>query len=186
MYREDGEDRAFTGIEAAIVFIAFIVVASVFSYAVLGVGMATSQKDQEVMYAALDEAGSSLRPGYTVIAQTDTGSDALRSVEFDLETATDVAAIDMRTMTYTVVTKEALVTFRSGEASVKESWRCRKDTGDLLEAGELVAVTLDVRSVGIRAGDTFTISATAAGGATASLTKTVPSGVGENAFIEIF
>lgn len=186
MYREDRDDRAFTGLEAAIVFIAFVVVASVFSYTVLGVGMATSQKDQEVMYAALEEAGSALRPGYTVIAKMNAGSDVLRSVEFDLETATDLAVINMRTMTYTVATKEALVTFRSGEPSVKVSWRCREDTDDLLKAGELVTVTLDVRHVEIHRGDTFTVSVTAAGGATASLTRTVPTGVEENAYIELF
>lgn len=63
MPREDRDEQAFTGLEAAIVFIAFIVVASVFAYTVLGVGMTTSQKSQETMHAALGEAGSALRPG---------------------------------------------------------------------------------------------------------------------------
>ena len=56
MSREERDERAFTGLEAAIVFIAFVIVASVFAYTVLGTGMATSQKSQEVVYAALDEA----------------------------------------------------------------------------------------------------------------------------------
>jgi flagellin FlaB len=58
MPREDRTERAFTGLEAGIIFIAFVVVASVFAYAVLGAGMATSQKNQEVMHTAIEEAGS--------------------------------------------------------------------------------------------------------------------------------
>lgn len=41
---DERDERAFTGLEAAIVFIALIVVASVFAYVVLGAGIATSQK----------------------------------------------------------------------------------------------------------------------------------------------
>ena len=41
--RYENED-AFTGLEAAIVLIAFVVVASVFSYVVLGAGFFTTQK----------------------------------------------------------------------------------------------------------------------------------------------
>jgi len=37
---------AFTGLEAAIVLIAFVVVAAVFSYVVLGAGFFTTQKAQ--------------------------------------------------------------------------------------------------------------------------------------------
>jgi len=40
-------DDAFTGLEAAIVLIAFVVVAAVFSYVVLGAGFFTTQKSQE-------------------------------------------------------------------------------------------------------------------------------------------
>ena len=39
-------DEGFTGLEAAIVLIAFVVVAAVFSYVVLGAGFFTTQKAQ--------------------------------------------------------------------------------------------------------------------------------------------
>ena len=186
MPREERSDRAFTGLEAAIVFIAFVVVASVFAFVVLGTGMTTSQKSQEVMHAALGEAGSALRPGYAVIAKLDNDQGLLSFVEFDLETATDLAAIDMGSMTYTIATKESLVTFPASDPHVIETWRYRKDPGDLLEAGEVVTVKLNVGSVGIRRGDTFTLEITAAEGATASLTRTVPAGIEKNVYIELF
>lgn len=43
-----------------------------------------------------------------------------------------------------------------------------------------------LESVGIGPGDTFTLGITAAEGATASLTRTVPSGIGKNAYVELF
>lgn len=184
MPREERSDRAFTGLEAAIIFIAFVVVASVFAFVVLGTGMTTSQKSQEVMHAALGEAGSGLRPGYAVIAKLD-ATGLLDFVEFDLETATDLAAIDMGSMTYTIATKESLVTFPASDPHVTETWRYQKDPGDLLEAGEVVTVKLNVGSVGIRRGDTFTLEMTAAEGATASLTRTVPAGIGKNVYVEL-
>jgi len=53
-------DEGFTGLEAAIVLIAFVVVAAVFSYVVLGAGFFTTQKSQEVVYTSVDMASSSM------------------------------------------------------------------------------------------------------------------------------
>lgn len=43
------DDRAFTGLEAAMVFIAFIVVASVFAYVALGAGFFTTQRTEQTV-----------------------------------------------------------------------------------------------------------------------------------------
>ena len=47
------DDRAFTGLEAAMVFIAFIVVASVFAYVALGAGFFTTQKMEQTIFSAV-------------------------------------------------------------------------------------------------------------------------------------
>ncbi|HMK45970.1 MAG TPA: archaellin/type IV pilin N-terminal domain-containing protein [Methanocella sp.] len=54
-------DAAFTGLEAAIVLIAFVVVAAVFSYVMLGAGFFTSQKSKEVVHTGVDQATSSIQ-----------------------------------------------------------------------------------------------------------------------------
>ena len=54
------KEEAFTGLEAAIVLIAFVVVAAVFSYVVLGAGFFTTQKAQETVYSSVDMASSSI------------------------------------------------------------------------------------------------------------------------------
>jgi flagellin FlaB len=53
-------DAAFTGLEAAIVLIAFVVVAAVFSYVMLGAGFFTSQKAKETVHTGVDQATKSL------------------------------------------------------------------------------------------------------------------------------
>jgi len=186
MDRDERDDRAFTGLEAAIVFIALIVVASVFAYVVVGAGIATSQKNQEVMHAALEESGSALRPGQVVIAKLDNNEGLLYSVEFDLETATNLAAVDMGGVIYTVATQETLVTFPPGDSHITLTWRCREDTNDLLEAGEVVTVKLMVNKMRIERGETFTVGMTTAEGATATLTRTIPAGIGKDVFTELF
>ena len=186
MDRDERDDRAFTGLEAAIVFIALIVVASVFAYVVVGAGIATSQKNQEVMHAALEESGSALRPGQVVIAKLDNNEGLLYSVECDLETATNLAAVDMGGVIYTVATQETLVTFPPGDSHITLTWRCREDTNDLLEAGEVVTVKLMVNKMRIERGETFTVGMTTAEGATASLTRTIPAGIGKDVFTELF
>jgi len=54
------KDNAFTGLEAAIVLIAFVVVAAVFSYVLLGAGFFATQKAQEVTYAGIQQTTSNM------------------------------------------------------------------------------------------------------------------------------
>jgi flagellin FlaB len=53
-------DDGFTGLEAAIVLIAFVVVAAVFSYVVLGAGFFTTQKAQETVYQGVAQSTTNI------------------------------------------------------------------------------------------------------------------------------
>jgi archaeal flagellin FlaB len=61
MPEQNSSSDAFTGLEAAIVLIAFVVVAAVFSYVVLGAGFYTSQKSQETVYKSVEQATSNIQ-----------------------------------------------------------------------------------------------------------------------------
>src|SRR3972149_5653697 len=52
--------RGITGLETAIILIAFVVVASVFAYTVLSAGIFASEKGKEAIHAGLEEARSSM------------------------------------------------------------------------------------------------------------------------------
>jgi flagellin FlaB len=53
-------DAGFTGLEAAIVLIAFVVVAAVFSYVILGAGFFTTQKAQQTVHTGIEQSSSTL------------------------------------------------------------------------------------------------------------------------------
>jgi archaeal flagellin FlaB len=53
-------EEAFTGLEAAIVLIAFVVVAATFSYVILGAGFFTSQTAQQTVHTGVAQASTSL------------------------------------------------------------------------------------------------------------------------------
>ena len=65
------QDNAFTGLEAAIVLIAFVVVAAIFSYVMLGAGFFATQKAQEVTYAGVKQTTSNLIPDGTIYGDYD-------------------------------------------------------------------------------------------------------------------
>ncbi|MDI3507233.1 MAG: archaeal flagellin FlaB [Methanomicrobiaceae archaeon] len=186
MRQRDRNDRAFTGLETAIVLIAIVVVASVFAYAVIGAGMAASQKSQQTMYTALGEAASGLRTGDSVIVKLDNDRGYVRFVEFDLETVTDIAAIDPGRLRYTIATEETVVTIPPGDPRAGITWRYRRDDGGLLEAGEVIAVRLNAADAAIGRGDAFSIEITAADGAIVSLSRRVPAGADKNVYLELF
>jgi len=80
------KDDAFTGLEAAIVLIAFVVVAAVFSYVVLGAGFFTTQKSQETIYTGTKQASNNLATtGPVVMMAKDI--DKVDNVSFTLKLA---------------------------------------------------------------------------------------------------
>lgn len=54
------KEAAFSGLEAAIVLIAFVVVAAVFSYVMLGAGFFATSKSQEVTYSGIKQTTSNV------------------------------------------------------------------------------------------------------------------------------
>lgn len=57
-----------TGLETAIILIAFVVVASVFAFTVLSTGIFSSERSKETVFAGIEEAQSTLEPRGSVIA----------------------------------------------------------------------------------------------------------------------
>ena len=98
-------DNAFTGLEAAIVLIAFIVVAAVFSYVVLGAGFFTTQKSQEVVHTGVAQASSSLELIGDVYGLAGTGANSgkIGSLEFTVGLTAGGSVVDLSktVLTYT-------------------------------------------------------------------------------------
>jgi archaeal flagellin FlaB len=61
-------EKGITGLETAIILIAFVVVASVFAFTVLSTGIFASERSKETVFSGLEEAKSSIEPRGSVIA----------------------------------------------------------------------------------------------------------------------
>ncbi len=99
-----------TGLETAIILIAFIVVASVFAYTVLSAGLFSSQKTEEVIHSGIEEAESTLQVMGNVIAYKGTanGDECVTKLMFTVGKALPGGgAIDL-TPLYRVDPNEAL------------------------------------------------------------------------------
>ncbi len=68
------DERGITGLETAIILIAFVVVASVFAYTVLSAGIFSSQKGQEAVYTGLQTARSTLSMKGNMVAHSNGNS----------------------------------------------------------------------------------------------------------------
>jgi len=69
--------KGIVGIEAAIVLIAFVVVAAALAFVVLNMGFYTTQRSKEVMSQGLAQASSALEIDGTVLAKVDTTNQKL-------------------------------------------------------------------------------------------------------------
>ena len=73
-------ERGITGLETAIILIAFVVVASVFAFTILSTGVFASERGKETIFAGLEEAQSSMSPRGSVIAYRGVLSDSTSTV----------------------------------------------------------------------------------------------------------
>jgi flagellin FlaB len=99
-------EQGITGLETAIILIAFIVVASVFAYTVLTAGVFSSQKSNEAVNAAIEEVRSSITITGNTIAYkgsvdidgntaTSDGVDAVVKIDVTLAVALQGVPVDV-------------------------------------------------------------------------------------------
>ena len=87
MGRVRRDERGITGLETAIVLIAFVVVASVFAYAVITTGLFSSEKARSSAEAGIKQAKSSITPkGSTVLLQAQAYGKATSAVASLIDT----------------------------------------------------------------------------------------------------
>jgi len=96
-------EKGFTGLEAAIVLIAFVTVAAVFSYILLGAGFFATQKSQEVVHTGVKQATSSMELVGSVVATGNTTGNKIKNVTFTLQLAAGGQPIDLNKTLITVL-----------------------------------------------------------------------------------
>ena len=139
---------AFTGLEAAIVLIAFVVVAAVFSYVMLGAGFFTSQKSKEVVHTGVDQATSSITTAGDIIGMGTAGSPGtLDSIEVPLSLTAGNNPVDMTKMIVSYSTATNYVdNIYSGvaHATAGYSWVVAGNSDNMLDKNEKVQLNMQL------------------------------------------
>ena len=171
------DERGITGLETAIILIAFVVVASVFAYTVLSAGIFSSQKAQEAVYSGLEQARSTLELNGSVVATAN--ATAVTGVIFSVSNALDGEAIDLTDTTGNNVTviSYASATMRTEELDWTVDYQGYGDDDNLLEAGEMFEITVDMTGAGETVGTyhTFTLEVKPPTGAVLIMERTTPA-----------
>lgn len=186
-------DEGFTGLEAAIVLIAFVVVAAVFSYVVLGAGFFTTQKAQQTVHTSVEQSSSTLEIVGNVYG-TGTGNggsgSVIKYVNFSMALAPGGTPIDFSkvVMVYSnATTLETLSDLSNASTVVTEpqsgGWAItgiQNSPSDpasiLLQPNEQFQISCEPTNP-IVANDQFTIEIRPAVGAAFSITRTAPAAI---------
>ena len=169
-----------TGLETAIVLVAFVVVASVFAFGVLNSGLFSAGKSQAAVLGGLADASATLALRGDVIADANADKTAIDSIKFTVTIAsTSSEAVDLST-TGTVVTyiydEHGLNCIGVGSINCSWSSLWLVGTGELVEAGEQVEITVTLTGLSpkLSKGAEFTIQVKPNKGASVVVTRTLP------------
>jgi len=183
LFRLARDEQGITGLETAIILIAFVVVATIFAFVVLTTGVFSSERGKETVFAGLQKARGSmeLRGGVVVTA---TGTTlAVDDIQLAVATAAGGESIPMdpvATNNRTVIayrddsTVDNDVTYATGTDIVG-------DNDTLLEPGELKVITIDVDggdispAPSLAANDRFTLEIQTPVGAVIDITRQLPA-----------
>jgi len=138
-----------TGLETAIILIAFVIVASVFAYVVLSAGLFSSQKAKEAVYAGLGSTMSTLELKGDVIAKMESS----KVTEVYLYVGLPAAGHHVDFSTTGNGTKMVVISYHDEENIIPSAnWTleklCDLNTDDILDENELFILTVNLAASG--------------------------------------
>ena len=144
------DQRGITGLETAIVLIAFVVVAAVFAFAVITTGLFSSEKAASAAKAGLGEASTTLTPKGAVVARANPALSSLSTVKFKLtNSGSDSVGLDpaITLLTYSDTGNLVTLTRSASSTGIGETsawWysEWKLGTGNSLDSGEVVEITV--------------------------------------------
>jgi flagellin FlaB len=182
--REEG----ITGLETAIILIAFVIVASVFAFVVLSTGLFSAERGKETVFAGLEKARGNLEVRGAVTAADGNGDGDVDSNDDDADTVLDdsitfnvglAAGGSAMLVDPTATTNTLSINYIDAEARVPNtSWAVTEiqgDGDDLLENGELMEITVNPPTGStLTTNEVFTLEVVPPTGGTLLINRTMP------------
>ena len=191
------DQRGITGIETAIILIAFVVVASVFAYTVLSAGIFSSEKSKDAIYSGIEQARSSMELVGPVVAKDTDNDDDLDEIVFMVANALDGEPINLTPTVDSdgdgLLSDESPILHTTILSYIDQfqeftdlAWTTatvgKADADNLLEKSEKFEVTVDISKLSPRlnADDTSVIEIRPQSGATLVIERTTDPVIDKN------
>lgn len=145
------DERGITGLETAIILIAFVVVAAVFAFVVLSTGLFSSERGKEAVYAGLAKTRGTMELSSSVVAKSDLTS--LTTVDFDMTLAAGGDSVNLDPL---ATTNRTVISYIDDTIVINDvPYTATPITGNLntlLEPGELIRISIDLPAAGATVG----------------------------------
>ena len=168
--------RGMTGLETAIILIAFVTVASVLAYSVLSAGIFSSEKGKETVYSGLQQAQSTMEIKGSVLGLSTNGS-TLDHVQFNVALSIPTEKIDTNAIVINYwddVTHTEGATFTMALAAGSTE----RGTASSIEGDEQFTVTVTIPPGANLVGyDTFNLQVVPPTGASLTIKRTLPNAI---------
>jgi flagellin FlaB len=178
--REEG----ITGLETAIILIAFVIVASVFAFVVLSTGLFSAERGKETVFAGLEKARGNLElRGAVTITDTDSNGivDSADEIKFNLANAAGGFPVNVDPAAYnnTVAINWIDEQARVADLVYSITWIQAEQVPDtLLETGELAEITVNLPAGStLIINETFTVEVIPPYGGTLLINRTMPPSI---------
>ncbi len=177
-----GEQKGITGLETAIILIAFVTVAAVLAYTVLSAGIFSSERGKEVVYGGLQSAQSTIELKGSVIGEaTIVAPIELTTVTFNVALAISGSQVDMDSIVVNYWDKDEMVMGTTDFTYALSTGSTERGSAAILEGDEQMTIAVDVATIAATtapvAYDTFTIQLVPPTGATLTIQRTLPGGL---------
>jgi flagellin FlaB len=183
------DERGITGLETAIILIAFVVVATVFAFVVLTTGIFSAERGKETVFAGLQKARGTMevRGGVVVSATTITAADPLAvppviaeatagTIQWSVATTAGGEAVPLDATTV-ISYRDAAIILDNVDYAATE---IVGDGDNLLEPSELFTISVDIADLTgatLNPNDRFTFEIQTPVGAVIDLTRQLPAGI---------
>ncbi len=174
--------QGITGLETAIILIAFVTVASVLAYSVLSAGIFSAERGKETVYSGLDHAQSSMQVRGSFYVTDNNSDQVVDQIQFTLASVLGDEAVDMTDTSAN--NNNVVINYSDNELFVQNvEWTkslLGKERGglDMLDPDEAFLITVDVPTgTTIEAYDTFTLQVIPTKGAAITISRTLPASI---------
>lgn len=166
-------ESGITGLETAIILIAFVTVASVLAYTVLSAGIFSAERGKETVFKGLESAQSTLEIKGSVLGISDNLTE-LDRVQFNIGLTIANQVVDANTIVFNYFDNNTHCEGLSANVTLSQgSTEC--GSAGVIEADEVHVISIVMpSSANITGYKTFTIQLVPPAGASVTITRTLP------------